>query len=233
LGLILCTLAGSVAYSRRFYEEVLREPATASPLIFPETVFNAAASHLAAYLGSTEISYTLVGDDGTFLQGLVIAAQWLAQGRVDGCVVVGAEEQDWIVADTHFSARCHPRQRGGALYLKQRKRRTKAGMRCDFSSASIPAPGAKMRAGWHPDAGHRPIFAPRTSLASRPAGGLGGLAQARLARAILGNFRTSTAWRCVAACDAVRAAKFSGQREAWSVLVQQAISARFVRRIQT
>ena len=52
LGIVACTMAGSVAYSRRFYEEVLREPATASPLVFPETVFNAPASHLAAYLGT-------------------------------------------------------------------------------------------------------------------------------------------------------------------------------------
>ncbi len=58
-----------MAYSRRFYEEVLRDPATASPLIFPETVFNAPASHLAAFLGTTAINYTLVGDEGTFLAG--------------------------------------------------------------------------------------------------------------------------------------------------------------------
>ena len=44
LGIVVCVMAGSVNYSRRFYEEVLREPATASPLIFPETVFNAPAS---------------------------------------------------------------------------------------------------------------------------------------------------------------------------------------------
>ena len=99
LGIVACVMAGSINYSRRFYEEVLREPATASPLIFPETVFNAPASHLSAFLGSNAASYTLVGDDGTFLQGLALAAQWLDDDKMDACIVIGAEETDWIVAD--------------------------------------------------------------------------------------------------------------------------------------
>ncbi len=94
LGIIVGVMAGNVTYSRRFYEEVLHNPATASPLIFPETVFNAPASHLAAFLGAKVIGYTLVGDDGTFLQGLALAAQWLADDKVDACVVIGAEETD-------------------------------------------------------------------------------------------------------------------------------------------
>ena len=82
-GVIVCRIAGGVAYSRRLYEEVLHAPATASTLIFPETVFKAPASHVSAFLGSKGINYTLVGDDGTFLQGLALAAEWLAAGRVD------------------------------------------------------------------------------------------------------------------------------------------------------
>ncbi len=99
LGIVVCLLTGVVGYSRRFFEEVLRNPAAASPVLFPETVFNAPASHLAAYLEAKTINYTLVGDEGTFLQGLALATQWLATDQVDGCVVVGAEELDWLVPD--------------------------------------------------------------------------------------------------------------------------------------
>src|SRR6266568_1887131 len=53
LGIIFCVMTGCVNYSRRFYDETLKDPATASPLVFPETVFNAPASHLAALLGTT------------------------------------------------------------------------------------------------------------------------------------------------------------------------------------
>jgi len=35
LGIILCVMTGCVNYSRRFYSEVLHEPATASPILFP------------------------------------------------------------------------------------------------------------------------------------------------------------------------------------------------------
>jgi hypothetical protein len=114
-------MAGGVNYSRRFYEEVLQNPRTASPLIFPETVFNAPASHLAAFLGSEMISYTLVGDDGTFLQGVALAAQWLTDGKVDACLVIGAEETDWIVADAMklFRRKTIHGAGAGAILLKK------------------------------------------------------------------------------------------------------------------
>src|SRR5262249_44799484 len=71
-GVIVCVFSGCVNYSRRFYSETLSDPATASPVIFPETVFNAPASHIAAYMGSNSINYTLVGDAGTFLTAMAI-----------------------------------------------------------------------------------------------------------------------------------------------------------------
>jgi hypothetical protein len=120
LGIILCVMSGCVNYSRRFYHETLRDPATASPLVFPETVFNAPASHLGALLGTTAINYTLVGDPGSFLQGVVVASDWLAQDLVDGCVVIGAEEIDWLTADAFrlFTRRMVIGDGAGALYLR-------------------------------------------------------------------------------------------------------------------
>ena len=37
VGVVLCVMSGCVNYSRRFYDEALRDPSTASPLVFPET----------------------------------------------------------------------------------------------------------------------------------------------------------------------------------------------------
>jgi len=120
LGVVLCVMSGCVSYSRRFYDETLKDPATASPLVFPETVFNAPASHLAAVLNATSINYTLVGDPGTFLQGLALAAQWLLAERVDGCVVIGAEEPDWLTAEAFrlFGRNSVVSSGSGALYLR-------------------------------------------------------------------------------------------------------------------
>lgn len=97
VGLIVCLTAGCVNYTRRFYEEVLYDPAHASPLLFPETVFNAPASHLAAVLGCTGESSTLVGDEGMFLQGLALGAEWLVRGVAPAVLVIGADELDWLV----------------------------------------------------------------------------------------------------------------------------------------
>jgi hypothetical protein len=96
---IVCVFSGCVNYSRRFYDETLKDPATASPLLFPETVFNAPASHISAYLKSSAINYTLVGDAGTILTGLALGARWLLEGKAEQCLVVGTEEADWLSAD--------------------------------------------------------------------------------------------------------------------------------------
>jgi 3-oxoacyl-(acyl-carrier-protein) synthase len=119
LGIIFCVTAGCVQYSRRFYDEAWRNPATASPLLFPETVFNAPGSHLSAIFESPNVNYTLVGDPGTFLQGVALAAGWLSSNRVDSCLVVGAEELDWLTADAHrhFSRGVACGEGAGALYL--------------------------------------------------------------------------------------------------------------------
>ena len=121
LGLICCAMSGCVNYSRRFYQEVLTEPATASPMLFPETVFNAPASHIAALLGRVELNYTFVGDPGGFLQGLAAGAQWLASDQVDGCLVVGAEETDWVTSDSFrmFAKRMILSEGAGAIYLRR------------------------------------------------------------------------------------------------------------------
>jgi 3-oxoacyl-[acyl-carrier-protein] synthase II len=121
LGIIYCALTGCVNYSRRFYDEVLKDPSTASPVVFPETVYNSPASHLAALVGTTGINYTLVGDPGTFIQGLVLAADWLTDNRVDGCLVIGAEEMDWLTAGAvHlFERKTIFSDGAGALYLRR------------------------------------------------------------------------------------------------------------------
>ncbi len=119
LGVVFCTTCGCVDYSRRFYNEVLLDPMVASPLLFPETVFNAPASHLSAVLSSCAANYTLVGDTGVFLNGLALAAGWLEEGRVGRCLVVAAEEVDWIIADAlgHFRKSATLAEGAGAMLL--------------------------------------------------------------------------------------------------------------------
>jgi len=104
---IFAVCSGGVNYTRRFYEKIVAEgPASASPLLFPETVYNAPASHLSAVLGIDGMSYTLVGDASVGLAALGFADEILATDpTVERCVVVGAEECDWILWQGYASWR--------------------------------------------------------------------------------------------------------------------------------
>ena len=121
LGIIFCTLAGGLQYTRRFFEEVTRNPATASPILFPETVFNAPASHIAACLEIRGLNYSLVADPAGYLAGLALGADWLQDDLVDACLVVGADELDWPIGRAYamFQPKIVLSQGAGALLLER------------------------------------------------------------------------------------------------------------------
>lgn len=96
LGIILTFINGCVNYSNRFFTEVLNDPSLASPILFPETVFNAPAGHIAAFLGSTGPAYTLLGDSATWNNATHIAQDWIDQDLTDGVLILCAEELDWL-----------------------------------------------------------------------------------------------------------------------------------------
>ncbi|MEI7927846.1 MAG: hypothetical protein WCH40_04790 [Verrucomicrobiales bacterium] len=120
IGVITTLMNGCVIYSNRFYREVLNDPGIASPILFPETVFNAPSSHLSALLGSTSPNDTLIGDGAEFFTGLELAAEWIGRGEVDGCIVVGNEEIDWLSSEAlRFYSRDYvPSEGAAALYLE-------------------------------------------------------------------------------------------------------------------
>ena len=231
LGIIVTTMAGSVTYSRRYYEEVLLNPGTASPLLFPETVFNAPASHLAAYLNSPAINYTLVGDDGTFLQGLALATEWLADDQVDACVVVGTEELDWIVADAVrlFQKSAVHAGGAGALYLKKQ-----SPARLELSALTDAFPFTKLQ--------NRTMATERMHRQLGPGISAELLCDSESAKiawpdwpgprlspkTILGEaFNAAAAWQCVIACDQIETGRVPAATVSIIGANQQAIGARF------
>jgi hypothetical protein len=237
LGVVFCAMSGCVNYSRRFYEEVLKDPSTASPLVFPETVFNAPASHLSAFLGSTAINYTLVGDSGTFLQGLSMAGTWLLDGRVDRCLVVAAEEMDWLTADAfrHFDRRVVCAAGAGAVCLGLGtgavtldavtdgvlfRKGVPLSHSISEARAKLPAPvdGEVLVDGL--GAGQRLGRAERLAWEDWSA--------ARLSpKRVLGEaLAASAAWQCVAACEAVASGRHPAARISVVGPNEQAIAAR-------
>ncbi len=96
--LVYAASDGSVAYTRRFYEDVVAH-GTGSPLLFPETVYNAPASHIAAMLGLDGVVLTLVNDATAGMAALSTASDLIHSGEADRCLVVAAEELDWITCE--------------------------------------------------------------------------------------------------------------------------------------
>jgi hypothetical protein len=105
---------------RELFAPVLRgsfaRPGDGQPADFSGNRFQRAGQPPRRVSRLETAGYTLVGDDGTFLQGLALAAQWLVDDKMDACIVIGAEETDWIVADamklfpaTLFTARARAR----------------------------------------------------------------------------------------------------------------------------
>jgi Beta-ketoacyl synthase, N-terminal domain len=105
-GLIIALSAGCLVYSSRFFQGILSSgQRTASPALFPETVFNSPGSHVAAVLGLNGAVYALCGDESAWIGALKTAAVWLRRGRVRQVLVLGVEEFDALVLDAYRSAR--------------------------------------------------------------------------------------------------------------------------------
>ena len=106
IALVFGVSNGGVIYTKRFYHDVVASGAqSASPLLFPETVFNAPASHLGAILGIAGTSYTLVGDGAVGVLATKMAADLLESDTLDACLVVCAEEADWLLCDAYHKWR--------------------------------------------------------------------------------------------------------------------------------
>jgi hypothetical protein len=243
LGLVVCLQSGCVQFSYRFFDEALKDPATASPLLFPETVFAAPTSHVAALVENMPLVYTLMGDAACFLQGLALGAEWVAEGRVGGCLVIGAEESNWLLADALWHLEHAAVISGGA------------GALC-LSAASGDSLGVELSliTDPHTYTAHRSrLQAARTMRQQFPPAAAGELlcdgqddsprtdapeaaawrdwTGPRLSpKRILGEgLMASPAWQCVAACDAVAGGRFTAANVSVVGANQQALGARFVR----
>ena len=241
LGIVVCMQSGCVQYSCRFYDETLKNPSTASPLVFPETVYAAPTSHVAALLENVVLAYSLVGDPSSFLQGVALGAEWLVENRVDACVVIGAEETNWITTDAlRILDRPAVVSAGAGALCLCRDEQFSAGVELaaitdahTFSSRLPRAQAAQaMRRQLGKNSRREVLF-----------DGLGNRRHADAAegaawsdwsgprvslKQILGEgLMAAAAWQCVAACTAVGEKKFAAASVSLVGANQQAIGARF------
>jgi hypothetical protein len=243
LGVVVCMQAGCVRYSCRFLDETIKDPATASPLLFPETVYAAPASHVAAMLGNVTLACSLVGDPGSFLQGICLGVQWLEEDSVDACLVIGAEETNWILADAlhHLDRDAILTCGAGALCLSRDAGTPEAVELAAITDAHtysvrIPRPHAARAMRGQLNAGtHEELLCDGLACNSRMDApefeAWGDWPGQRLSpKRILGDgLMASAAWQCVAACDGIAGGRFAAANVSVVGSNQQAIGARFIR----
>lgn len=91
--IIVMVSSGSIAYSENFFTPIARSATELPcPQYFPETVFNAACSHLCAYLEHPGPSYALLGDSTVAYEALCLARDLIHAGLTPECLIVAAEE---------------------------------------------------------------------------------------------------------------------------------------------
>lgn len=86
------TLTGGSEASEAFMRPyLLRGPEGASPMLFPNTVANAASGHLALAFGLKGPSATFVDRENAAFTALEQAARWLRSGFADAALVIGVD----------------------------------------------------------------------------------------------------------------------------------------------
>jgi 3-oxoacyl-(acyl-carrier-protein) synthase len=241
IGIIVCLQTGCVQFSARFFEETLKDAATASPLLFPETVFAAPACHVAALLENTPLVCTLTGDASSYAQGLALGIDWLHEGRVDACLAIGAEEIHWLSADAlrHFDRRVVISGGAAALCLSLNPEWS-LGAELElitdahsYTALTNRRLAAKQMRAQMPAQGQAEILcdglveSPRADAAEMDA--WAGWNGPRLSpKRILGEgLMAAAAWQCVAACDVIADGKFNAANISLVGANQQAVGIRF------
>ena len=241
LGIVVCLQSGCVQYSCRFYDETLKNPATASPLVFPETVYAAPTSHVAALLGNVALAHSLVGDPSAFLQGVSLGVQWLEENRADACLVIGAEETNWIMADAlwHLDRRAIVTAGAGALCLcREAKLSSGVELAAITDSHTYSARHTRMQAaaamrGQLGKNSPKELLcdgignSPRTDAAELAAWRDWTGPRVSPKRIFGEGLMAAAAWQCVAACDAVANRRFAAANVSLVGSNQQAMGARF------
>jgi 3-oxoacyl-(acyl-carrier-protein) synthase len=240
LGVLFCVTGGCVQFSRRFYDETWRDPSKASPLIFPETVFNAPSSHLSAVLESPQVNYTLLGDPSTVLQAMATAADWLTDGKVDQCLVIGAEESDWLLSDAYrlFSRQTICAEGAGAILLSTERSDVELAKITDaylyWTVREQPHALKQVRAALSGNDDHALLCDSQSGATVRDRPEVEAWADwagKRISpKKILGEgLAAGAAWQCVAAIDALRNEGHESALISVAGTHEHAIGARFVR----
>ncbi len=100
------TMSGGSEAAEAFMRPyLLRGPEGASPLVFPNSVANAASGHLALAFGLKGPSVTFVDRENATFAALEQASRWLRAGLVDAALVLGTDGLFPLLLDVCWGSR--------------------------------------------------------------------------------------------------------------------------------
>lgn len=97
-GVIVVTGYGALAGTFRFLDTMIDGAALASPTEFSNSVHSVAASDVTILLQLTGPSLTISQFEMSYAAGLICAANWLAEGRVDSVLLGAVDEVNDLLA---------------------------------------------------------------------------------------------------------------------------------------
>ena len=116
LAVAVGTMSGGSEASEAFMRPYLqRGPEGASPLLFPNTVANAASGHLALAFGLKGPSATFVDRENATFAALDQAVRWLRAGLADAALILGADGLFPLLLDICGGARLLARHENPAI----------------------------------------------------------------------------------------------------------------------
>lgn len=102
LGIVFGTAIGPMESMERFAAPVLKDgPSAASPAVFPNTVYNAAAGQVSIALNAVGPTTTVTDGHAAGAAAMSYAADLLATDQADAIVVIGADTPTPLVADAY------------------------------------------------------------------------------------------------------------------------------------
>lgn len=100
VGLIVGVTHGAINYTREFHSALMREgPTGVSPMLFPDSVLNAAAGNVSIAFNIKGMAHTIIGGVPVGLAAIDYAIKIMRNSGLDLCLVGGTEEIDRVVFD--------------------------------------------------------------------------------------------------------------------------------------
>jgi 3-oxoacyl-[acyl-carrier-protein] synthase II len=129
VGVVFGTAIGSMEANENFFRPLIEEgPHLANPAVFPNTVYNAAAGHVAMQLGTVGPTSTVTSAHAAGAQALCYASDLVAYGWADAIICVAADVLTEAVAEAYAEigiaanrpGRLRMSEAGAALVVERR-----------------------------------------------------------------------------------------------------------------